>query len=173
VFGALCGLGCDRGVLFWSYLSLLCRSSFSLLSLLKTISRSLLTRTPASNWIPWYVDLQNTIKVQCLVCGEDFTKKHSRMLSHLGYIPSTGARDNNVKLCKNLKPDVLHAFCECGGVAPALPKPAESQHLQGSAESEESICQGSQSFTMYASCGASQNLAVACGPVRNSSSNAS
>jgi hypothetical protein len=50
-----------------------------------------MTRTPASNWTPWYVDVQNTTKVQCLVCGEDFTKKNSRMLSHLGYIPSTGA----------------------------------------------------------------------------------
>jgi hypothetical protein len=73
------------------------------------------------------VDLQNTTKVQCLVCGEDFTKKNSRILSHLGYIPSTGARDSNVKLCKNVKPDVLRAFRECGGVAPAPPKPAESK----------------------------------------------
>jgi hypothetical protein len=32
------------GSFFWSYLSLFCRSSFSLLSLLKTISRSLLLR---------------------------------------------------------------------------------------------------------------------------------
>jgi hypothetical protein len=48
-----------------------------------------MTRTPASNWTPRYVDLQNTMKVQCLVCGEDFTKKNLRMLSHLGYIPST------------------------------------------------------------------------------------
>jgi hypothetical protein len=76
-----------------------------------------MTRTPVSNWTPWYVDLENTIKVQCLVCGEDFTKKNLRMLSHLGYIPSTGARDSNVKLCKNVKPDVLRAFRECGGVA--------------------------------------------------------
>jgi hypothetical protein len=50
-----------------------------------------MTRTPASDWTPWYVDLQNSIWVQCLVCGEDFTKKNSRMLRHLGYIPSTGA----------------------------------------------------------------------------------
>jgi hypothetical protein len=42
------------------------------------------TRTLVSNWTLWYVDLQNTTKVQCLVCGEDFTKKNSRMLSHLG-----------------------------------------------------------------------------------------
>jgi hypothetical protein len=94
------------------------------------------------------------------------------MLSHLGYIPSTGARDSNVKLYKNVKPDVLRAFRECGGVAPTAPKPAESQHLQGSTESEEPICQGSQSSTMHASCGASQNLAVTCGPIRNSSGTA-
>jgi hypothetical protein len=88
-----------------------------------------MTRTPTSNCTPWYVDLQNTTKVQCLVCREDFTKKNSRMLSHLGYNPSTGAQDNNVKLCKNVKPDVLHTFRECGGVAPAPPEPVESQHL--------------------------------------------
>jgi hypothetical protein len=81
-------------------------------------------KTHVKNWTPWYVDLQNTTKVQCLVCGEDFTKKNSRMLSHLGYIPSTGARDNNVKLCKNVKPDVLSAFRECGGVAPTPSEPA-------------------------------------------------
>jgi hypothetical protein len=78
------------------------------------------------------------------------------MLSHLGYIPSTGVRDSNVKLCKNVKPDVLRVFRECGGVAPAPLEPAESQHLQGIVESEEPICQGSQSSTMHASCGASQ-----------------
>jgi hypothetical protein len=77
------------------------------------------------------------------VCGEDFTKKNSRMLSHLGYIPSTDARDSNVKLCKNVKLNVLRAFRDCGGVAPTPPEPAESQHLQGSMESEEPICQGS------------------------------
>jgi hypothetical protein len=114
-----------------------------------------MTRTPASNWIPWYLDLQNTTKVQCLVCGEDFTKKNSRMLSYLGYIPSIGIRDSNVKIGKNVKPDVLRAFRECGGVAPAPPEPTESQHLQGSVESEEPICQGSQSSTMHASYGAS------------------
>jgi hypothetical protein len=115
------------------------------------------------------VDLPNPTKVQCLVCGEDFTKKNLRMLSHLGYIPSTGARDSNVKLCKNVKPDVLRAFRECGSVAPIPPEPADSQHLQGSAESEEPICQGSQSSTMHASCGGSQNLVASCGPIRNSS----
>jgi hypothetical protein len=67
-------------------------------------------RTPISNWTPWYVGLQKTTKMQCLVCGEDFTKKNSRMLSHLGYIPSTGVRDSNVKLCKNVKPDVCVHF---------------------------------------------------------------
>jgi hypothetical protein len=94
------------------------------------------------------------------------------MLSHLGYIPSTGIQNSNVKLCKNVKPDVLHAFRGCSGLAPALPELTESQHLQGSAESEEPICQGSQSSTMHASCGASQNLATACGPIRNSSGTA-
>jgi hypothetical protein len=132
-----------------------------------------MTKTHVSNWTPWYVDFSNPTKVQCLVCGEDFTKKNSRMLSHLGYIPSTGARDSNVKFCKNVKPDVLRAFRECGGVAPTPSEPVESQHLQGSAESEEPICQGSQSSTMHASCSASQNLAAACGPIRNSSGTAS
>jgi hypothetical protein len=130
-----------------------------------------MTKTRASDWTPWYVDLKNG-RVQCLVCGEDFSKQNSRMLSHLGYIPSTGARDSNVKLCKNVKPDVLYAFRRYSGLAPAPPEPAESQHLQGSAESEEPICHGSQSSTMHASCGASQNLAAACGPIRNSSGTA-
>jgi hypothetical protein len=67
-------------------------------------------------------------------------RRISRMLSHLGYIPSTGTRDNNVKLCKNMKPDMLLAFRGCGSLAPAPPEPAESQHLQGSGESEEPIC---------------------------------
>ena len=62
------------------------------------------------------------------------------MLSHLGYILDTGVRDINVKLCKNVKPDVLRAFRGCGDIAPGLPQPAESQHLQGSAESKEPIC---------------------------------
>jgi hypothetical protein len=131
-----------------------------------------MTRTRASDWIPWYVDLENG-RVQCLVYGEDFSKKNLRMLSHLRYIPSTGTRDNNVKLCKNMKPDILRAFHGCGGLAHAPLEPAESQHLQGSAESEEPICQGSQSSTMHASCGASQNLAAACRPIRNSSGTAS
>ena len=119
------------------------------------------------------MDLHNTIKVQCLICGEDFAKKNSRMLSHLGYIPSTGAQDSTVKLCKNMKLDVLRAFHECGGIALALPEPAELQHLQGSAESEEPICQASQSSTMHASCGTSQNLVAACGSIWNSSSTTS
>jgi hypothetical protein len=112
-------------------------------------------------------------RVQFRICGDAFTKKNTRMFIHLGYIRSSGARDNNVKLCKNMKPDVLCAFCGCGGVAPTPPEPTESQHLQGSAESEEPICHGSQSFTMHESCGASQNLAAACGPIQNSSGTAS
>jgi hypothetical protein len=131
-----------------------------------------LTRTPDSNWTPWYVDLENG-RMQCLVCEEDFSKKNLRMLSHLGYIPSIGARDSNVKLCKNVKPDVLRAFCGCGSLAPTPSEPTESQHLQGSAESEEPICQGNHSSTMHASCGVFQNLAVTCGPIWNSSSIAS
>jgi hypothetical protein len=62
---------------------------------------------------------------------------------------------------------VLHATRGCGGVAPTPPEPAELQHLQGSAESEEPICQGNQRFTMHESCGTSQNLAAACGPIKN------
>ena len=95
------------------------------------------------------------------------------MLSYLGYIPSIGARENNVKLCKNMKPDMLRVFHGCGGIAPAPFELVELQHLQGSGESEEPICQGSQSSIMHASCGASQNLAAACGPIQNSSSTAS
>jgi hypothetical protein len=72
-----------------------------------------------------------------------------------------------------VKLDVLRTFRECGNVAPTPPEPAESQHLQSSAESEEPLCQGSQSSTMHASSGASQNLAAACGPIRNSSGTAS
>jgi hypothetical protein len=131
-----------------------------------------MTRTLASDWTPWYVDLGDG-RVQCLICGDHFTKKNLRMLSHLGYIPSTGIRDNNVKLCKNMKPDMLRAFHGSGGLAPTLPESTESQHLQGSAESEEPICQGSQSSTLHTSCGASQNLAAAYGPIQNSSGTAS
>jgi hypothetical protein len=72
-----------------------------------------------------------------------------------------------------MKLDMLRAFCGCGGVAPTTPESVDLQYLQGSAKSEEPICQGSQSSTMHASCGASQNLAAACGPIQNSSGIAS
>ena len=67
-----------------------------------------------------------------------------------------------------MKSNVLCAFCECGGIAPDLPEPMELQHLEGSAESEEPICEASQSSTMHASCGASQNLVAAFKPIWNS-----
>jgi hypothetical protein len=174
VFGVLHGLGYDRGGPFLFILVVVVHINFFSTQLFEdyfkiVAAQITMTRTPASNWTPWYVDLQNNTKVQCLVCGEDFTKKNSRMLSHLGFIPSTGARDSNVKLCKNVKPNVLRVFHGCGDVASTPPEPAESQHLQGSAESVEPICQGSHSSTMHASYGASQNLAAACGPIRNSS----
>ena len=35
-----------------------------------------MTRTAASNWTPWYVDVLNTTKVQCLICREDFARKN-------------------------------------------------------------------------------------------------
>ena len=113
----------------------------------------IMTRTTNSNWAPWYADLPNS-RVQCLICGDDFARKKGRMLSHLGYVAVEG-RDTNVRLCKLAKPDVFRAFRGCAGDAPAPPEPMESQHFQGSAGSEEPICQGSQSSTMHASCGAS------------------
>jgi hypothetical protein len=131
-----------------------------------------MTRTPASDWLPWYVDLGDG-RMQCLNYEDDFAKKNSRMLSHLGYILSIGARDNSVKLCKNMKLDVLRTFRGCGGLAPTPPEPTELQHLQGSGENEEPICQGNQSSTMHASCGTSQNLVATCGPIWNSSGIAS
>ena len=91
------------------------------------------------------------------------------MLSHLRYIPDTCAQDNNIKFYKNVKLDVLRLLHGCGGIALVLPEPMESQHLQGVVESEESIRQGGQSSIMHASCGTSQNLAPACGPIGNSS----
>jgi hypothetical protein len=93
--GALRGLGCNRGGPFLVILVVLVQIKFFSTrpseDYFKVVAAQItMTRTPTSNWIPWYVDLQNTTKVQCLVCGEDFAKKNSRMLSHLGYIPSTG-----------------------------------------------------------------------------------
>jgi hypothetical protein len=146
VFGALRGLGYDRGSIFVHTCRCCANQFFSTQPFedyFKVFAAQItMMRTPASDWIPWYVDLGDG-RVQCLICRDDFAKKNLRMLSHLGYIPSTGARDNNVRFCKNMKQDVLRAFRGCGGLAPAPPEPPESQHLQGSAEREEPICQGS------------------------------
>jgi hypothetical protein len=75
-----------------------------------------MTRTPANDWTPWYVELIEN-KVKCRIYGDIFTKRNGRMLSHLGYIRSNGVRENNVKLCKNIKPDMVQAFCGYSGVA--------------------------------------------------------
>ena len=85
-----------------------------------------MTRTPASNWTHGYVDVSNTTKVQRLICRKDFARKNSRMLSHLGYIPSTSIQDSNVRFYKNVKLDVLYVFCGCGGIAPDLSELTES-----------------------------------------------
>ena len=95
------------------------------------------------------MDLQNTTKVQCLICGEDFAKKNLRILSHLGYIPNTNARDSNVKYCKNVKSNVLCVFRGCGGIALTLPELVELQHLQGSVESDEPICQAVRALNAH------------------------
>jgi hypothetical protein len=152
VFGVLPGLGCDKGSLF-VHTCRCCADQFvstqPFEDYFKVVAaQTTMMRIPASDWTPWYVDLGDG-RVQCLICGYVFTKMNTRMFSHLGYIPNSGARDNNVKLCKNMKPDVLRAFRGCSGVAPAPLEPAESQHLQGSAKSEEPICQGSQSSIMH------------------------
>ena len=104
-------------------------------------------RTTISNWTFWYVEeLDN--KVKCWICRDNFTKKNARMLNHLRYICSTGKKDNNVRLCKNMKPNVAHAFCGCTGVALAPLEPAKLWHLHGSAQKKESICQGTRSSTI-------------------------
>jgi hypothetical protein len=83
-------------------------------------------------------ELEN--KVICQICGDSFTKKNGIMLSHLGYIHTNGERDTNVKLCKNMKPYVAHAFRGCGGVIPAPLELAELHQFQGSVQSEDPIC---------------------------------
>jgi hypothetical protein len=54
-------------------------------------------------------------------------------------------------------------------MAPAPLEPVRLQHLQGSAQSEEPICQSTPSSTIHKSCGASQNLATTFGAIWNSS----
>jgi hypothetical protein len=84
-----------------------------------------MTRGIDRYWSPWYAhELEN--KVTCQICGNSFTKKNCRMLSHLGYIRTNGERDTIVKLCKKMKPNVVRAFQRCGDVAPASPEPTES-----------------------------------------------
>jgi hypothetical protein len=68
--------------------------------------------------------------------------------------------------------DVVGAFRACGGVAPAPLEPTKLQHLQGSTQSEELICQGTPSSIVHESCGASQNLAEAPAANWNSSTTA-
>jgi hypothetical protein len=170
----LCGLGYDRGVLLCLYLLLLggqlwyllhCEANFEVLA-----TKAIMMGTTLSNWTPWYVEeLDNNNnnmldKVKCWICGDSFMKKNSRMLSHLEYIRSTGERDNNIRLCKNMKPDVARVFRECSGVAPTPLELVESQHLQDSTQNEESICQGTLSSTMQEPCEASQNLPPLLGP---------
>jgi hypothetical protein len=98
----LCSPGCDRRVLLCLYLLLLggqlccllhCEANFEVLP-----TEAIMTRTTLSDWTPWYVEEldnnnnNNLHKIKCRICGDTFTKKNSRMLSHLGYIRSTGER---------------------------------------------------------------------------------
>jgi hypothetical protein len=75
--GALRGPGCDRRVPFCSYLSLLCRSFFSTLpseDYFKVVAaQTTMMRTLVSDWTPWYVELGED-RMQCRICGDDFTK---------------------------------------------------------------------------------------------------
>jgi hypothetical protein len=69
----------------------------------------MMTRNIVSKKIPWYVDeLDN--KVICQICGYSFMKKDVRMLNHLRCANRNGQRDSNIKLCKNMKPEVAPVF---------------------------------------------------------------
>jgi hypothetical protein len=85
-----------------------CKDNFEVVA-----AEAIMMRSIVSDWTLWSVEeLEN--KVKCQICGDIFTKKNARMLSHLGYIHSTIERDNNMRLCKNMKPDMAHPFCGCG-----------------------------------------------------------
>jgi hypothetical protein len=62
-----------------------CEANFEVLA-----AEAIMIRTTLSDWTPWYVEeLDNNNnnmlhKVKCRICGDSFTKKNSRMLSHLG-----------------------------------------------------------------------------------------
>jgi hypothetical protein len=105
VSSALCGPGCDRGSFFVHTCHCRADHFFSTQpseDYFKVGSaQTTMTRIPTSDWTPWYVELGEG-RVQYQICKDDFTKKNTRMLSHLGYICNSGARDNNVKLCKNM-----------------------------------------------------------------------
>jgi hypothetical protein len=75
-----------------------------------------MTRGTISNWTPWYVEEPEN-EVKCQICRNIFTKRNGRMLNYLGYIRSSGEKDNNVRLCRNMQPNVASAFCGCGSVA--------------------------------------------------------
>jgi hypothetical protein len=47
------------------------------------VAQTTMTRGAINNWALWYVELTEN-KVKCRICGDIFTKKNGRMLSHLG-----------------------------------------------------------------------------------------
>jgi hypothetical protein len=67
VIGALCGLGCNRGGPFLVILVVLVQIKFFSTQpsedYFKVVAAEItMTRTPASNWTPWYVDLQTLLR---------------------------------------------------------------------------------------------------------------
>ena len=69
----------------------------------------------------WYEERPNG-KVKCLLCDlPAFSRKGSRMLSHLGYEGKEGKRDTGVSLCKALTPEIKRLFLGCNGEFPLHP----------------------------------------------------